>query len=417
MKFVWLVIDNIRRNLVRTLLTALGTVVLVFVVTLVWSILWFLDEATSEKNQNLKAIISEKWRIPSQMPYAYATLLREAAASKPDDVKPSDSMTWSFFGGSIEADPKLRTRANGLFAFVMQPDKVLTMMDDLDSLSPEDSAQLRKYVQALTDDRTGIILGQTKLKDLGKQVGEKMTIYSINYKDINLEVTILGVFPPGRYDQSAVMSVDYLNAALDAYPLKHNGQKHPMAEKSLNLVWLKFPDRASFNKAAEQIQSSPQFSNPAVKIETQASGIATFMEGYRGLLQLMRYLLAPAIVVTLALVISNAISISVRERQKEFAVMKVLGFRPYHLLLFVLCEALLIGATSGALSSWATYLVVNQYFGGIKFQIAFFGAFFIPSDALWWGPSIGLGAAFAGSFVPAWQARSVRVSEVFARIA
>ena len=65
-----------------------------------------------------------------------------------------------------------------------------------------------------------------------------------------------------------------------------------------------------------------------MKCETASSGIATFLEAYRDLIWGMRWLLAPAILVTLSLVISNAISISVRERRMELAVLKVLGFRP-----------------------------------------------------------------------------------------
>ena len=80
MKFLRLILKNVARNKVRTLLTALSTMVLVFVVTLVWSILTFLDTATAEKAENVKAIITEKWQLPSQMPFSYASSLSEAAA-------------------------------------------------------------------------------------------------------------------------------------------------------------------------------------------------------------------------------------------------------------------------------------------------------------------------------------------------
>ena len=62
----------------------------------------------------------------------------------------------------------------------------------------------------------------------------------------------------------------------------------------------------------------------------------------------MRWLLVPAILVTMALVIANAISISVRERRTEMAVLKVLGFHPTQILLLVLGEALLIGCRQRA---------------------------------------------------------------------
>ena len=84
-----------------------------------------------------------------------------------------------------------------------------------------------------------------------------------------------------------------------------------------------------------------------------------FLDAYRDLLWGMRYLLVPAILVTLALVIANAISISVRERRMEMAVMKVLGFRPLQILLLVLGESLLIGARRGFISA-ARHVVPGQ---------------------------------------------------------
>ena len=123
------------------------------------------------------------------------------------------------------------------------------------------------------------------------------------------------------------------------------------------------------------------------------------------------------ILASLALVISNAISISVRERRMEMAVLKVLGFRPLQILLLVLGEALLLGAGSGFLSSAATWWFINDVQGGLKFPIAFFPSFMIPDDALWWGPLVGGLAALLGSFSPAWSACMVKVTDVFAKVA
>jgi len=133
-------------------------------------------------------------------------------------------------------------------------------------------------------------------------------------------------------------------------------------------------------------------------------------------LKWVKWYLVPAIALTLAMVIATAVSISVRERRVEMAVLKVLGFGPTQIMLMVLAESLLIGALSGFLSAAGTYLFVNDVLGGIKFPIGFFPAFRIPLVALWWGPLIGGLAALAGSIVPAWSARSVKVSEVFAKL-
>lgn len=414
MKFFLLIIKNIRRNLVRSLLTSLGTIVLVFVVTLVWAILSFLDAATAEKSQNFKGIVTERWRLPSQMPFAYAASLCEGAASKPGDVKPDDSMTWQFYGGTV--DPEKRTRENSLFAIATDPLKLRTMMDELDSLPPDQAARLDEAIAKMEQNRQGIILGRDRLASMNKRVGERIKLYGINYRDIDLELEIVGSFPEGRYDNTAAIHRDYLLASLDAYE-RQTGKPHPLADKTLNLVWLRVPDSQTFGKVANQILSSPSYSSPAVKFETAASGIATFLEAYRDLIWGMRWLLAPAILITLSLVISNAISISVRERQTELAVLKVLGFRPWQILALVLGEALLIGIGSGLFSAVATLVTINYVLGGIKFPIAFFGAFYIPPEAILWGVTVGLVTAWVGSIVPAWSAQKVKVSEVFAKVA
>ena len=90
--------------------------------------------------------------------------------------------------------------------------------------------------------------------------------------------------------------------------------------------------------------------------------------------------------------------------------MKVLGFRPWQILLLVLSEALVIGALSGLISAGGAYYIVNEWAGGIPFPIAFFPAFNISKWAPWWGLGIGTGAALAGSLLPAIQACRVRVA-------
>jgi len=415
MKFFLLILKNIRRNLVLSSLTSLGTIVLVLVVTLVWSVLAFLDRATAEKQRNLKAIITERWQIPSQMPFSYANTLTDGAARDANDLRPDDSMTWSFYGGTL--DIRNRTLNNSLFAFAMEPRKLTTMMDDLDNLPADQAAELEKAVQRLEQNRQGLVVGKERLALLDKRVGDRIKLYGINFRGIDLELEIVGIFPPGRYDKSAAINRDYLlNEVLEKWPREHAGKPHPLAERCLNLVWLRVPSTTAFSTIADQIESAPFYSNPSVKCETASSGIASFLDAYRDLLWGVRFLLVPAALVSLALVIANAISISVRQRRMELAVMKVLGFRPLQILALVLSESLLLGTTAGFISSAATWYVVNNVFGGIPFPIAFFPKFMIADAALWWGPLIGGSAALAGSIFPACSACLVKVSEVFAKV-
>ena len=414
MKFLMLIFKNLRRNLVRSLLTSAGVMVLVFVITLIWSILGFLDMATSEKSANFKGIVTEKWSIPSQLPFSYANTLENGAAREESDVKPMDSMTWQFFIGSV--DKTNIGFSTFIFAFCMEPQKLLTMMDELDSLQPGPKAELDKAIKAMESNRQGIIVGQKRLAAIEKKVGDRIKVFGINYRDLELECEIVGTFPPGRYDNNTCINRDYLNASLDAYKAS-KGKPHPLAEKTLNLVWVKVPTKDSFTKMSGQIDNSPMFAAPPVKIETASSGVSNFLAAYKDLLMILRYLLAPAIIITLTVVISNAISISVRERRKEMAVLKVIGFQPNQIIFLVLGEAILLGVVAGAISSIGTYYFVNRVIGGIPFQIAFFSSFPVLDGALWWGAAIGFITSFAGSILPALSTRSIKVVDVFSKVA
>jgi putative ABC transport system permease protein len=414
MKFLILIFKNLRRNLVRSMLTSAGIMVLVFVITLIWSILGFLDEATSEKTSNFKGIVTEKWSIPSQMPFSYANTLESGASREDNDVKPIDSMTWQFFIGSID---KANMGFNSfIFAFCMEPRKLLTMMDELDSLPQAPREELDKAIKAMEQNRQGIIVGQKRLAAINKKVGDRIKVFGLNYRDLELECEIVGTFPPGRYDNNSCINRDYLNASLDAYKAS-KGKPHPLAEKTLNLVWVKVPNKDSFTRVSTQIDNSPMFATPPVKIETASSGVSNFLAAYKDLLTILRWVLAPAIIVTLSVVISNAISISVRERRKEMAVLKVLGFQPNQVMLLVLGEAILLGVVAGSISSIGTYFLVNKLLGGIPFPIAFFSSFPVLDGALWWGAAIGFITSFAGSILPALSTRSIKVVDVFSKVA
>jgi putative ABC transport system permease protein len=424
MKYLLLIYKNVGRNLVRSLLTALGTMVLVLVVTLVWSVLNFIDKTTEKKSKDFKALVTERWSAPSRMPPHYADILRDGAARKdhPEDVHPDDWMTWQFYVGTLDKEnPDFRNR---IFGLASDPDKFLTMLDGADDWTAPQKEEMREAVERLKRTRNGIVIGYGRLKDLSSIIGEiknpighKFKLSGIvTFTGLDMEFEIVGVFPPGRYDQFTAFRRDYFQSTLDAYKNDHRGMKHPIDDTSLGLVWLKVPDEATYDKIVSQVNASSLLKNPEVKIEMASSAIGTFMVAFRDLLNGMRWLLAPACIITLALVLANAISISVRERRAELAVMKVLGFRPGQILLLVLGEAVLLGLAAGLASAAISFLVINYGYGGIKFPIGFFPAFLVPIDALGWGALVGAGAALAGSAVPAWLACQVKPAEVFAKV-
>jgi len=414
-KMVLLAVKNLRRNLLRTLLTSMAIMVLVVMVTLIWTVIYFLDQTMEEKSADFKLIVMERWKVPSQMPSTHADYLNPASPKclpelKELGLKPKDFMTWSFYGGTTDGttDPAKMSMDNIVFCFAMDPQAIRPMMDDLEDFDPA-------LVKKMAANRKGCLIGLDKLRVLNKRVGETFKLTSFNYKGIDLDFEIVGLLPPGRYDKSAIMNDSYFSEALDKYA-RDNKVRHPLDQMRLNLIWLRVRDQATFNKVGKVVEESPYFGDRPVKCETGSSAIGSFLAAFRDIIAWFKYLMVPAILISMALVVANAISISVRERRAELAVLKVLGFRPNQILYLVLGESLLVGTISGLLAATFTYTVFNAI-GGLPFQVVFFPSFMIPGVAFFWGTAMGATTAFLGSFLPAWTARSVKVSEVFSKVA
>jgi putative ABC transport system permease protein len=252
-------------------------------------------------------------------------------------------------------------------------------------------------------------MGPERLKKLNKKVGDVFTAYVLEEKvsdRTEYVFEIVAELPPtSRWATFCFMDYEYLKRKLDAV-------KHPMAGK-IDLGWL----LVQTQEAATRVSAAITNYLPQVKCETLASAMNRFLEPFKDLLFGMRFILVPAIFFVMTLIVANAISITVRERRKELAVLKVLGFSGRQILILVLGEGLLLGLLAGTLGSWSMYGLINLLMEGINIPIGFFPLFFVPQEALWWGPISGLVVTTLGCTLPAISAKRVKVVDVFSRVA
>jgi putative ABC transport system permease protein len=416
MKLFLLILKNLRRNKLRTVLTALAVMVLVLVVTMIWTVVAFLDHLTKDKAGNLKAIVTDRYDMQGRMPLTYAGPLAEGAARKPGDKVPADWMAWQVYLGSLDRENRTRENLVVLVATDARhlPTKVGTvvtrkgMMDDLDAMDKE-------LVDRLADTTDGCLLGRKRLATLNKRVGERFKVTGSQPAGIDLEFEILGVLPPGRWDDNGFMNARYLNAAIDTYCRDHPDQKPVMDRGRVDMFWLEVAQKEDFGPLVEQVNTSPLFTTPPVKCETFAALVANFLDSFSGFIWFIEWVLVPGSMFSMVLLIGNAISLNVRERVKEMAILKVIGFRPGHLLALVLGEALLLGAGSGVVAGGLIFWIVNTLFSGVR--VGGSEPFPVPWQAVLWGAGVGGATALIGSVVPAWTACAVRPSQVFARVA
>lgn len=417
-RMITLILRSLIRGLLRTSLTYLAVFVLVFVLCCVWSVLAFLQEITAQKDTNLKGIITEKFQIPSQMKPSHLETVKALIAELPPGQRPDNVedniMTWAFVGGTL--DPKKRTPQNSLFFFATEPEKVMKMMPGMEDLTGEERDMLEKAVEAMAKDKQACVIGADKLRQMGKRVGDRMKMTSLNYRGIDFDFVIIAEFPSGsRWEQSAVMNRRYLDEAVTNFRgegATANG--HPLADKCMNLIWVRLPSPQAFDTLSAKLNDPGKFS-PAIKMEIESSAYANFLSPFKTLLWFMKWPLSLGLLAIITLVTSLVIGIGVRERKTEIAVLKVLGFRPKMVLGLVLGEALLVGVLSGFLATATAFSMVNAL-GGLSLGIAFFNKFFVPENALWWGVVIGGLTSLFGAILPSVSSYRIKASQVFSRV-
>ena len=423
-----LVFRSLRRNLLRTGLTYVALFVLTGMLTFLYGIVSAIADFTREKEGAQMVIMSEKFGMPSRMPPGYEHQLKAVIREKvPPEHQPKDVdknfMTWSFVFGSTEKDKP--TPETGMFLFALDPEAIRHEMlseyeMDRKGLGEEGWAELTRVLDEVQKDRRNVVVGQDRLQMLNKKVGDEIKLYGLSHRDLEFEFRIVGAFPAGgRLGGAAAMRYDYLVAKMDDYKTR-TGKDHPQADRSLNLVWVRMPSKAAYQQLAAVVNDTKTFNNPAVKMETFSAAVGSFLEPLKDIFWGMKFIIMPAIVAIMCLVIGITITIGVRERWTEMAVLKVLGFQPWQVMGMIVCEAMLIGVYGGMLSTWTVYYLpkivsaANKAVGG---DFKFFDNMDFPEVILIYGPILGIVVGLVGAALPSWNARKVKVSEVFAQVA
>jgi putative ABC transport system permease protein len=422
-----LVFRSLRRNLLRTALTYVALFVLTGMLTFLYGVLASIADFTREKEGAQMVIMTEKFGMPSRMPPGYAYELKSVIREKvrpehqPADID-KNFMTWSFVFGSLEKDKP--TKENSMFLFALDPEAIRNEMlsqygMDRKELGEEQWAQLVRAIDEVQKDKRNIVVGADRLQMMGKKVGDEIKLYGLSHRDIEFEYRIVGAFPSGgMLGGAAAMRYDYLTAKMDDYKVR-TGKDHPQAALILNLIWVRMPSKAAYQELAAVVNEPGTFNSPAVKMETFSAAMGSFLEPFKDIFWGMKVIIMPAIVVIMCLVIGITITIGVRERWAEMAVMKVLGFQPWQVMGMIVSEAMLIGVYGGMLSTWTVFYLpkaisaANKAVGG---DFKFFDSWKSDPMILLYGPILGLLVGLLGAALPSWNARKVKVSEVFAQV-
>ena len=108
----------------------------------------------------------------------------------------------------------------------------------------------------------------------------------------------------------------------------------------------------------------------------------------------------------LLLVLGNTMVMSARERTREYAVLKTLGFTQSHLITLIMGESLMISILGGAVGIALTYPIVE----GIGEALSrIFPIFIIAKSSLLLAVSFSLFAGIAASIFPMYRATKTSI--------
>lgn len=387
MNLASLSVKNIRRNRLRTVLTVLGVAVAILSFVLLRTVLDAWNTGAEHAAQDRLATW-HKVTFVMPMPKRYFEDVRQVPG-----VKKATFINW--FGA------KHPTRDREFFAnMAVDPATFFDVYDDM-VVPPAELA-------AWKADRQGAIVGKALAKQFGWKVGDEVTLTGTIYPG-DWKFRISGIYTASRraVDQAQfLLHWDYMNESLP-----------PGRKDQIGWITTSVADAAqgpaigsAIDKAFEERETQTQtMSERALNSQFigAASAILTALD-----------VVSIVILAIMMLILGNTIAMGVRERTREYGVLLALGFRPGHIVSFVIGESLFVGLLGGLTGLAISYPIVQQGMGRFLEENmgAWFPYFRIPATVAAGAVLIAVLLGLVAALIPAWRASKLDAVEALRRL-
>ena len=411
MKFLPFIFKHLKRNWIRTGSTVLAMSLCIFLFCTLQTVLHEINGLLEGTSAN-RLITRHGVSLVFNLPLSYAGRI----ASVPG-VKGVATTAW--FGGSLPAEKEgaaeKETKADeGAEATTDWSKFIPSMAVDSEKffpLYPEYQINPEEFRQYMSD-LQGAMIGR-KLADKYKwKIGDRFFLESF--------------IPPYRKSSGPFEFI--VRGIIDTDPVKH-----PKTDTNLMYFHYKYlyegtgqrigagtytvgiDDPEQAGTISKSIDALFENSDAQTHTETEQAFAAGFI-AMAGNLALLLNTIGLAVSFTILLVTANTMSMAVRERRTEIAVLKTLGFGSAKVMGLIVAEALLLGALGGALgilgSRGIIFLLTST--PGIKDVLAGMGlsSLTLPVPVAALGFLVALFLGLAAGFVPAYNAYRSKITDM-----
>lgn len=330
MRYLPILLANLRRKKVRTVLTIGSFVVALFLFGVLAAVRAGFRQGVDIAGADRLVVIGRTGVI-QPLPLPYMERIRRLPGVK--DVAHS---TW--FGG-VYQDPK-----NFFPQFSVVPEDWQRMYPEF--VVPED--QWRDFLA----DRQGVVVGAKLAQRFGWKVGDKVPLKPPGYLgggswDFNVRGIYRGTRPQDDEGQ---------------FWLQHRYFYERAPQYWQGIVgWyvVRVADPGEALRVARAIDEEFANSTSETRTQTESAFAAAFMK-QMGNIEFLILAIGSVVFFTLLLVTGNTMAIAVRERTGELAVLKAVGYSDRFVLGLVLAESVLIAGLGGAVGLWLARGMTEQ---------------------------------------------------------
>jgi putative ABC transport system permease protein len=328
MKWLLLILKNLRRSRRRSLLTVLSITVSLFIFCALASVPVVANQILADSASSLRIACHNKAGLAYDLPQAY----KRAIAGTPHVVAVEPE---SWFGG-IYHDVK-----DQFPNLAVDPEQIEVMWPDW-GISKHAAQQFREL-------RTACLVGPATMKRFNWQVGQQIMLRGTIYQ-FNLELNIVGVLGGKAPPNFLLFRRDYLEEAAGEPGF-------------VDIYWARVDQSSSVPRVIAALDARFANSSAETLSESEASFIGSFIQNYQLFFRLAE-VLGFIVVVTIGLVAANTAAMSVRERRSEIAVMRAMGFSSRSILSMIMAESVLMALLGGLLGCGAAYVTFKLFVVG-----------------------------------------------------